>query len=238
MDVTIYGSRISPFVEKVIRGVQHKGCAWKLVVPKRRTDMQKWNPWTGKMPAVDVGDERLFDSTFILRRLDELVPTPSLVSSDPNVAARQRQLEDWADEALHWNIMALRWSPSNGHASANRILDEIDAPSLLRPIIARAMRGNARKRALGQGIARVPEALLTSELAERLDDLVRILGDSAFFFGDTPSVADCAVFGQLTYANVEVSPETRAAIQARPKLLEYMQRVDLTMNESPSDGGR
>ena len=54
MRVTLYGSRLSPFVEKTIRGVQRKGVSWELVVPKRRDDMRKWNPQTGKMPAADV----------------------------------------------------------------------------------------------------------------------------------------------------------------------------------------
>ena len=77
--VTIYGSRLSPFVEKVIRGVQRKALAWELIEPKSPADLGKWNPQTGKMPVVDFAGERLFDSTFILRRLDELVPNPPLV---------------------------------------------------------------------------------------------------------------------------------------------------------------
>jgi glutathione S-transferase len=226
VQVTIYGSRVSPFVEKVIRGVECKKLRWELKVPTRRGDMKKWNPWTGKMPAVDIEGERLFDSTFILRRLDELVPNPPLVSDDPETAARQRQLEDWADEALHWNAVAFRWSPRNGSASAQRILDEVKPPAFLRPLISRAMHRNARERLDAQGIGRVPEELLVREFSERLDDLLRILGARPFFFSDKPSVADFAVFGQLTYANAEASRETRAAIQKRPKLVEYMKRVD------------
>ena len=46
MQVTIYGSRLSPFVEKVIRGVQRKGLTWQLIEPKSPTDLEKWNPQT------------------------------------------------------------------------------------------------------------------------------------------------------------------------------------------------
>ena len=87
MKVTIYGSRLSPFVEKVIRGVQRKGRTWELIEPKSPSDLKKWNPQTGKMPVLDFNGERLFDSTFILRRLDELVPEPPLVSDDAVTAA-------------------------------------------------------------------------------------------------------------------------------------------------------
>jgi hypothetical protein len=35
-----------------------------------------------------------------VRRLDEIEPNPPLLSSEPVVAAQQRLLEDWSDEAL------------------------------------------------------------------------------------------------------------------------------------------
>jgi glutathione S-transferase len=226
MHVTLYGFRISPFVEKVIRGVQYKGLTWELKVPKSPGDMKKWNPQTGKMPAADFAGERLFDSTLILRRLDELTPNPPLISQDPVTAAQQRQLEDWADEALYWYIMAFRWSRSNGRASAARVLDAISAPAPLRPLISRVMCRTVSRQVAAQGAGRLPEALLAREFGERLDDLVRILSDRAFFFSDKPSVADLGVFGQLTFADVDVSPETRAAVRSRPKLVEYMKRVE------------
>src|SRR5580698_645802 len=80
MKITLYGFRISPFVEKVIRGVQYKGLAWEIQAPSGLTGMRKWSPRTGKMPVADIAGERLYDSTFILRRLDELTPNPPLVS--------------------------------------------------------------------------------------------------------------------------------------------------------------
>lgn len=226
MQVTIYGSRLSPFVEKVIRGVQRKGLAWELIEPKSPADMKKWNPQTGKMPAADLDGERLYDSTFILRRLDELAPQPPLVSEDPVAAAHQRQLEDWADEALYWYVMAFRWAPRNGLASADAILRGLSLPKLLHPIVARVIRSTVRKQVQAQGTGRLAESVLAREFGEKLDDLVRMLGDRPFLFSDVPSVADLAVFGQLKFASAAESPETRAAIQRRPKLLDYMKRIE------------
>jgi glutathione S-transferase len=225
MQVTIYGSRLSPFVEKVIRGVQRKGLAWELVEPKGPADMRKWNPQTGKMPAADAFGERLYDSTFILRRLDELAPQPPLVSDDPVTAAHQRQVEDWADEALYWYVMAFRWAPQNSLASADAILRGLRLPKLLHPLLARVIRATARKQVHAQGTGRLAEPVLAREFGEKLDDLVRMLGDREFLFADAPSVADLAVFGQLTFASADVSPLTRAAIERRPKLVDYMKRV-------------
>jgi glutathione S-transferase len=225
MKVMLYGFRISPFVEKVIRGIQYKGLDWQIQAPTGPAGMKKWSPLTGKMPAADIAGERLFDSTFILRRLDELAPTPPLVSPDPTIAAQQRHMEDWSDESLYWNVMAFRWSATNGRASAERVLDAIAAPAVLRPLISPLMRRTVRRQVAAQGAGRLPQSMLAREFAGRLDDLVPLLADRAFFFSDSPSVADLALFGQLTFADVDASPETRDEVRKRPGLVQYMQRV-------------
>jgi len=226
MQVTIYGSRLSPFVEKVIRGVQRKGLTWELIEPKSPTDLEKWNPQTGKMPVVDFAGERLFDSTFILRKLDERVPQPALVSDDPVTAAHQRQIEDWADEALYWYVMAFRWTPKNAAATAGRMLGSMKVPGFLRPLLAPLLRRRIGGQLHAQGLARLPEPVLAREFGEKLDDLLRMLGERPFFHADEPSVADLAVYGQLKNADDELSPETREAIRRRPRVVEYMKRVE------------
>jgi glutathione S-transferase len=226
MQVTIFGSRLSPFVEKVIRGVQRKGLTWELIEPKSPTDLEKWNPQTGKMPVADFAGERLFDSTFILRRLDELVPNPPLVSDDPVVAAHQRQIEDWADEALYWYVMAFHWTPKNAAANAGRMLGRMRVPALLRPLLAPLVARRIGGQLHAQGTGRLPESVLAREFGEKLDDLLRMLGDRPFFHSEQPSVADLAVYGQLKNADDSLSPEAQGAIRRRPKLIEYMKRVE------------
>jgi glutathione S-transferase len=225
MKIVLYGFRISPFVEKVIRGIQYKGLGWEIRAPTGATGMRKWSPRTGKMPVADIAGERLYDSTFILRRIDELTPNPPLISADRAIAARQRHMEDWSDESLYWNVMAFRWSRKNGRASAQRVLDALAAPALLRPLISPLMCRTVRRQVAAQGAGRLPQGILAREFSARLDDLVCLLGDRAFFFSDTPSVADLAVFGQLTFADVHVSPETRDQVQRRQPLIDYMKRV-------------
>ena len=78
MKATLYGNRLSPFVEKVARALQVKEIEFKLVGLKSPGDLRKWNPTTGKMPVLDIGGERLHDSTFICRKLEEIVPQPPL----------------------------------------------------------------------------------------------------------------------------------------------------------------
>jgi glutathione S-transferase len=222
--VIVYGTRLSPFVEKVVRGLQLKKLGYELVEPRSPTDLRKWNPQTGKMPVVEIDGEKVWDSTFILRRLDQLVPQPPLLADDPMAAANQRQLEDWADESLYWYVMAFQWSAKNSGATASRNLSFL--PALVRPLVAPLMRRQIGGMVKAQGMGRLPEPMLANEFGARLDDLLRMLGDKPYFYDTRPSVADLAVYGQLSAGSSEVAPETRRAIGERPRLGEYMKRVE------------
>jgi len=224
MKVSVFGTRLSPFVEKVVRGLQLKGVSFELVEPKGPTDLRKWNPQTGKMPVVEFDGEKVYDSTLILRRLDQLVRVPPLFADDPVAAANQRQLEDWADESLYWYVMAFMWTPKNSGATANRNLSFV--PGLLRPLLVPLVRRQIGGMIRAQGMGRLPEPMLATEFGARLDDLLRMLGDKPYFYDVRPSVADLAVYGQLASARSEVAPETRRAVAERPRLLDYMKRVE------------
>src|SRR5512138_1871761 len=100
MQARLFGSRASPFVEKVLRGLWYKGVDVELVGVRSPSDFKRWSPKTGKMPVLELDGQRVYDSTFILRALEKTVPEPPLWSRDPAVAAQQRLLEDWADESL------------------------------------------------------------------------------------------------------------------------------------------
>src|SRR2546422_1668965 len=121
MEAKLFGSRISPFVEKVARALHLKRVPFTLVAPRSPGDFKRWNPQTRKMPAVEIGGQRLFDSTLILRRLDQLLPQPPFLDRDPPLAARQRVLEDWSDESLYWYAMALPWSDPNAQATTTHV---------------------------------------------------------------------------------------------------------------------
>src|SRR5438105_4871687 len=103
--VRLFGSRLSPFVEKVARALALKRIAYELVEPRSPLEFARWNPQTRKIPVLEVerqpgsdsslirlssptrrltvlevDRERLYDSTFILRNLDLMVASPPLLS--------------------------------------------------------------------------------------------------------------------------------------------------------------
>lgn len=226
MRVQVFGSRLSPFVEKVVRAVTLKGLEYVLVDVKSPLDFRRWNPQTGKMPVLDFDGDRTYDSTLILRALDARVAEPPLVDADPHVAARQRFLEDWSDEALYWYGMALRWADPNADATVAQVVGSMPLPPFLRPLIRMIFRRQASGQARAQGLARLPLDVVLAELARRLDELLVWLADRRFFFADRPSVADLAIFGQLRMLQSGPTPQAAELIRGRPALGAYFARVD------------
>jgi glutathione S-transferase len=223
-EISLYGSRISPFVEKVARALALKKLEFRQVDLKSPGDLKRWNPVTRKMPVLEFDGERVYDSTFILRRLDEIQPDPPLFSDDPSVAAAQRMLEDWSDESLYWYVMALRWSRKNETATIRQILPTV--PALLRPLAGMIVSRQIGSMPRVQGLGRLPEDVLVREAGLRLDDLVAQLGPRPFFFADRVSAADLAVYGELRTALSGPTPEFDALISERPALADHMKRVE------------
>lgn len=224
MKATLYGSRLSPFVEKVARALQLKAIDFATVDVRGPNDLKKWNPTTGKMPVLDIGGASLFDSTLILRKLDEIAPEPPLVSRDPTVAAKQRFIEDWSDESLYWYVMALRWNPVNVKATVAQLAAFM--PALLRPLAGIVFPWQIGGQARGQGLARLPLDVVLAELERRFDELTVFLGASPFFFSDSVSVADLAVFGQLSALRSGPTPQGAKLLDAKPALVAFFDRVD------------
>jgi glutathione S-transferase len=221
--LVLHGSRLSPFVEKVWRALRWKRLDFEHP-PFDPLALRRVSPQTRKMPVLVIDGEPVHDSTFILRRLDALQPEPPLYTGDPRLAAAQRVLEDWADEALYWNLMALRWTPAHAAATTRQIVAGLPFPLALvgRLALPRSIVAMCR----AQGMGRLPEAVLVRELAARLDDLAAVLGDRAFLMADQPGAADFAAYGMLASLVSGPTPEGDRLLAERPALGAWKQRIE------------
>ncbi len=234
--VKLFGSRLSPFVEKSYRALQYKGVDCEMVPFRSPGDFKSWNPQTGKMPVLEIDGVRIYDSTLIVRELNKRFPDPPLVSSNTRMAARQTFLEDWSDESLYWYAMGLRWQEINTPDTVEQLLDDIQAPTLLRPVLGVFLRRQISAQARAQGLARLPLEVVVDELGRRFDELLVWLGDGPFFFADDLSVADLAIFGQLRTLKSGPTPQAEDLLAERPALLEFYRRVDQATSPAESTG--
>jgi glutathione S-transferase len=221
--ITLYGSRLSPFVEKVARALHYKKQPFRHVDLKSPLDLGRWNPQTRKMPVLEIDGRKDYDSTFLLRWIDELWPDPPLFSADPAVMLRQRHLEDWSDESLYFYVFSLRWTDRNAPATVAQLGSIV--PWFLRPIAGFVFHRQIKPLTHAQGLGRLPVGRLVSELERRLDELVVLLGESPYFYSDTPSAADLAIFGQFSTLRSGATPDGAALLDERPALQQWYDRV-------------
>jgi len=224
MQIELFGSRLSPFVEKIARALQWKGLPFRLVRPHGPRDLGRWNPTTGKMPVLEIDGRRSYDSSRIVRILDKVKSDPGLFSDDPSVARRQAFVEDWSDESLYWYAMAFRWTPVNEPATRAQLLASL--PALWRPLAAVILPRQILAQARAQGLARLPMDVLEEEFSYRLDELVELLGQRPYVFSDRPSAADLAIFGQMSLLRSGPTPQAAKMIDRRPSLAAFYDRVD------------
>jgi glutathione S-transferase len=77
---------------------------------KKTPEVLEKNP-LGKVPWIDDGDVRVYDSTVINEYLEERYPEPRLLPPDPLARARVRALENYGDEIVLSGAIPRIWMP-------------------------------------------------------------------------------------------------------------------------------
>ena len=100
-DFVVHSIPGSPFGRAVLATLEEKGASYALspIGPGGfRTEPHISRHPFGRVPVLDHGDFRLYETQAILRYLDRVLPAPTLTPADPKAAARMDQLmniNDW-----------------------------------------------------------------------------------------------------------------------------------------------
>lgn len=163
----------SPYARAVMAALEEKGADWRLAALKPGTSRQEphlsRHPF-GRMPVLDHGDFRLYETQAILRYLDRVLPQPALTPTDPKAAARMDQVMNVVD-----------WYLFQGCGNI------ITFQRIVRPKL------------LGQPTdeAAILEAMPRGHVA--FGELSRVLGEADWFGGDSVSLADLMVAPHLDF---------------------------------------
>jgi len=170
---TVHAVPGSPFARSVMVALEEKGAPYRLapVAPGsgRTPGHLALHPF-GRVPVLDHGAFRLYETQAILRYVDRVLPTPPLTPLEPQLAARMDQVMNVNDWYLFQGV-------------ANVIVFQ----RLIRP---RLMGLEPDEEAIA---AALPKAHIV------FDELARLLGEQAFFAGPRISLADVLVAPQLDY---------------------------------------
>jgi glutathione S-transferase len=174
-DMVVYGVPGSPYVRSAMLGLHEKATSFRFAVlgkdlgGARSEDHLLRHPF-GRVPILEHGDFRLYETQAILRYLDSVLPGPALQPGEPRAAARMNQIAGILDcyifPYVSVGITAERFLSQRFW---NRGPDETN--------IAQAM----------------PKARLC------LSELQRLQGCAEFLAGDSLSIADLMVAPQLAF---------------------------------------
>lgn len=218
------GTTFSPPCAKVHMALALKGIPYRVRDCKTPMEAKRFNP-RGRVPSLVIDGETIVDSSDILTALDARRPEPPLLPPDPVDRARAHVLEDWADEALYFYGLYLRWCDPEGFARMKGlVLDRLPIPfRWIVPIIARR---ETKARAGGQGIGLKDVPTVMRELGESLDALDALAGASTFLVGERLTRADIAVAAVVDQYQIdEISPVAAAMVGERPSVVAWLLRV-------------
>jgi len=175
----------SPFSRSVLATLEEKGARYSVVpvVPGTLRSPQHLSrhPF-GRVPVLEHGDFRLFETQAILRYLDRVLPEPALTPADPRHAARMDQLMNVNDWYLFQGV-------------ANVIgFQRIVGPRLM---------------GLTPDEAAIAAALPKARIV--FDELAGQLGAQPYFTGDTLTLADMLLGPQLDFLQQTPEWEVLAA---------------------------
>lgn len=231
--IDVYQFEISPYCDKVRRCLNFKGIAFQtheISMQDAVTKISKVNK-IGKLPAITDGDRSIGDSTDIALYLEETHPDPPLLPSDARERALCLALEDWADESLYFYELYLRFAVSRNADKWVPVLTAKDSELVQRAsrfVIPRHMKGILAK----QGLGRKSYSQVVSDMHRHADTVVGLLEGQPWLVGQRLTLADIAVYAQ--WFCIGGSIEGAEAIEKRPSLAAWMQRVDESTNQRAS----
>jgi glutathione S-transferase len=171
-DFTVHGIPGSPFVRTVLLALEEKGLPWNLAAiaigAQREPGYAAIHPFH-KIPTLDHGDFRLYETTAILGYLDRAAIANPLTPVDTRARARMDQLIS----------IGLCYVTST-------ISGAISFPRRVAPLLGLQVDDSAVAAAL-------PAARST------IAELARLLGDQPFFAGNALSLADLMLVPHLAF---------------------------------------
>lgn len=232
-DLRLVGAYASPYSRKMRAVLRYRRIPFRWIPRGSAADVG--------IPAVPValipvlawsgpdGDAAMVDSTFQIRRLEELTRERSIVPADPAVAFLDALVEDYADEWLTKAMYHYRWAYAADAAKAAHVLPcdqnvELPPENLARAARAFGERQIGRLAIVGSTPATTPT--IEASYRRLLLLLDALLQQTPFVFGRRPSRADFALFGQLSQLAHFDPTSTAVAAEVAPRVIAWVNRVD------------
>jgi glutathione S-transferase len=222
--IVLHQFEISPFCDKVRRILHWKRIPYEIreVPPTRSFGVRRLNR-IGKLPTLEDEGRVVADSTDIAHYLEARFPDPPLLPKHPLERGLVHVLEDWADESLYFLEMTLRFGLPHNRRRFLPQLVKYEPPWFQR-VAPAVMPAIFQARVRSQGTGRKPVSMLVADLERHVEALDGLVGGGDWLVGNALSLADVAVFAQMSC--IRPTDEGQAVFARFPRVGAWMDRVD------------
>jgi len=178
----------------------------------------------GKLPFIEDAGVRIADSSLIV---DHLVKTRG-VDPDARLDTSQRAIallvQRTLEEHYAFVLAYTHLFRDEGLQHTRARFDSV--PAIVRPLVARAVRGQIKKILWLQGILRHSHEEIVESALRDWRAVLTVMCDGPFFFGDEPTGVDAIVFGALaTSMLTPIESPIRDFLRSQPACVAYADRM-------------
>ncbi|WP_379545635.1 glutathione S-transferase family protein [Qipengyuania sp. DSG2-2] len=233
--LSFFGNPSSPYTRKMLSLLRYRRIAHSVIwgspdaAPKHLP-----KPKVGLLPTfyfrMDDGSfEAVVDSTPIARRLEEEYKGRSAIPEDAELAFYMALIEDYADEWLTKPMFHYRWHHDADRQHAGRFLSFTSDTSQDRESAenrAEAFTKRQFERLYVVGSNDQTAEIIETSYERFLGILDSMLEERPYLLGNRPSVADFAVFGQMTQLGLVDPTPRRLMLEKAPRLEAWLWKTD------------
>jgi glutathione S-transferase len=187
-------------------------------------NIKKYNP-TGQLPVLMVDSEPVADSTAIMHRIEQLAPGSLTKGLDLRGVAEAWLWEEFADTALYPQVLATRWADERGWPTPRRAFFGA-MPPVVRDLVATMVRRKMKENLQSRDFTRAGLAACEARLFRVLDHLEARAPAQGFWLGDSATVADIGLFGQLHSLRLPQTAFRAGELAQRTRLTAWLDRID------------
>ena len=209
--IKVFGAPASPYTQKMISILRYRHIAYEVFmgdVPGRLSRLEGIEPPKPiLLPTLLLEDESgklkaTTDTTPIIRKFENEYPDRKLLPEDPALSFINYLLEDFGDEWVTKYMFHYRWYFDKDADNASTILPLSDHAVNMPDEILKDAKKYVHDRQTGRlwvvGSNDTTADLIDSSYKRFLKLMDDHLSTSKFLFGEKPSSADFAIYGQLT----------------------------------------